>query len=109
MVPFLVSDPRSPSHGSFRKFGVPYFGVLIIRILLFRVLYIGVPYFRKLPNNGFPGTIIQCDPKRTLNPTPAEAWHLDLSLRRSARGLCCWELGEVRGDPAAMLQIRLRL
>ena len=26
-------------YGSFRKFGVPYFGVLIIRILLFRVLY----------------------------------------------------------------------
>ena len=25
--------------GSFRKLGVPYFGVLIIRILLFRVLY----------------------------------------------------------------------
>ena len=26
-------------NGSFRKFGVPYFRVLIIRILLFRVLY----------------------------------------------------------------------
>ena len=25
--------------GSFRKLGVPYFGVLIIRILLFMVLY----------------------------------------------------------------------
>ena len=25
--------------GGFRKVGVPYFGVLIIRILLFRVLY----------------------------------------------------------------------
>ena len=25
--------------GIFRKLGVPYFGVLIIRILLFRVLY----------------------------------------------------------------------
>ena len=25
--------------GTFRKFGVPYFGVLLIRILLFRVLY----------------------------------------------------------------------
>ena len=30
--------PSSP-YGSFRKLGVPYFGVLIIRILLFRVLY----------------------------------------------------------------------
>ena len=29
------------SYGSFRKFGLPYFGVLIIRILLFRVLYYG--------------------------------------------------------------------
>ena len=35
-------------HGSFWKLGVPYFGVLIIRILLFRMLY-WVPYFRKLP------------------------------------------------------------
>ena len=26
-------------YGSFRKSGVPYFGVLIIRILVFRVLY----------------------------------------------------------------------
>ena len=26
-------------YGSFRKLGVPYFGVLIIRILLLRVLY----------------------------------------------------------------------
>ena len=43
------------TYGSFRKFGVPYFGVLIIRILLFRY-YIRVPYFRKLqyesPNKG---------------------------------------------------------
>ena len=31
--------PRS--HGSFQKLGVPYFGALIIRILLFRVLYSG--------------------------------------------------------------------
>ena len=26
-------------YGSFRQWGVPYFGVLMIRILLFRVLY----------------------------------------------------------------------
>ena len=32
--------PKTPkSNGSFRKFGVPYFGDLTIRILLFRVLY----------------------------------------------------------------------
>ena len=32
------------SYGSFRKLGVPYFGVLTIRILLFRVLYWGPPF-----------------------------------------------------------------
>ena len=31
-------NPKHPN-GSFRKLGVPYFGVLIIRILVFRVLY----------------------------------------------------------------------
>ena len=34
----LVSRPQS-SMWEFPKMGVPYFGVLIIRILLFRVLY----------------------------------------------------------------------
>ena len=34
--------------GSFRKLGVPYLGVLIIRILLFRVLYSG-PLFSETP------------------------------------------------------------
>ena len=33
------------SCGSFRKFGVPYVGVLMIRSLLFRVLYQGSPIF----------------------------------------------------------------
>ena len=32
--------------------GVPYFAVLIIRILLFRVPYLGSPYLRKLPCKG---------------------------------------------------------
>ena len=38
--------------GSFRKLGVPYFGVLIIRILLSYYLgyYIRGPFFWKLPN-----------------------------------------------------------
>ena len=36
-------------HGAFRKLGVPFLGVLRIRILLFRVLF-RVPYFRKLPH-----------------------------------------------------------
>ena len=32
-------------YGSFRKFGVPYFGVLIIRILLFGGATLGSPIF----------------------------------------------------------------
>ena len=35
--------------GSFRKLGVPYFGILKIKILLYLGYYIRVPYFRKLP------------------------------------------------------------
>ena len=38
----------SDTYGIFPKLGVPYLGVLIIRILLFRVIYLG-PYFRKPP------------------------------------------------------------
>ena len=38
------------TNGSFRKLGVPYFGVLIIRILLFRVLYRG-PLFSETPKS----------------------------------------------------------
>ena len=34
--------------GSFRKLGIPYFGVIITRILLFRVLYWG-PLFSETP------------------------------------------------------------
>ena len=50
----LAAAHAKKTHGfkvrfeSFRKLGVPYFGVLIKRILLFGVLY-WVPYFRKLP------------------------------------------------------------
>ena len=40
-------------NGSFRKLGVPYFGVLIIRILLFRVLYWG-PLFSETPHSPKP-------------------------------------------------------
>ena len=36
------------SYGRFRKLGVPYFGVLRIRILLFRVPYLG-PLFSETP------------------------------------------------------------
>ena len=36
------------SYGGFRKWGVPYFGVLIVRILLFRVLHQG-PLFSETP------------------------------------------------------------
>ena len=35
--------------GSFRKLGVPYFGVHIIRILLFRGTILGSPIFGKPP------------------------------------------------------------
>ena len=35
----MVPAEQTESFGSFRKLGVPYFGVLILRILLFRVLY----------------------------------------------------------------------
>ena len=42
-------SPINPRRdGSFGKLGVPYFGVLIIRILLFRVLYKG-PLFSETP------------------------------------------------------------
>ena len=34
-----VPDMTMYPNGSFRKLGVPYFGVLVIRILIFRVLY----------------------------------------------------------------------
>ena len=34
----LAALSRALGCGTFRKLGVPYFGVLIIRILLFRVL-----------------------------------------------------------------------
>ena len=36
---------RNLPYGSFRKLGVPYLGVLILRILLFRVLDWGPPIF----------------------------------------------------------------
>ena len=39
-------------YGSCRKLGVPYFGILIIRILLCRVLYLG-PLFSETPILGF--------------------------------------------------------
>ena len=48
---FRFKVPGSWAHfryGSFRKLGVPYFGILIIRILLFRVLYEG-PLFSETP------------------------------------------------------------
>ena len=52
MVKGIVSE--SLSIFEFPKLGVPYFGVLIIRILLFRVLYQG-PIFSETPvfSSGF--------------------------------------------------------
>ena len=40
---FLPYKPCFLPYGSFRKFGVPYLGVLIIRLLLFRVTILGSP------------------------------------------------------------------
>ena len=37
---------RRAGDGSFRKLGVPYFGILIVRILLFRGTVLGSPIFR---------------------------------------------------------------
>ena len=63
-------------HGSFRKLGVAYFGVLIVRILLFRVLYSGL-LFSETPTcilKGFgtrPPTINLAPEPHTLNhPLP---------------------------------------
>ena len=49
MLWFRGSGLGFREYGSFRKFGVPYFGVLKIRILLFRVLYLGPLFSEKLP------------------------------------------------------------
>ena len=70
----IKSMNQQPQSESFRKLGVPYFGVLIIRILLIETYYLGyyirVPCFRKLPSQGF-----QLQPHfiraRRLDP-----WHL---------------------------------
>ena len=43
MLACFSSKDVKALHGSFRKLGVPYFGVLIVRILLFSVLYQGPP------------------------------------------------------------------
>ena len=48
------AEPSRNDCGSFRKLGVPYLGVLILRILLFRY-YIRVPYSRKLPSRTLRG------------------------------------------------------
>ena len=48
-VPSKAFGLFTQHYGSFRKLGLPYFGVLILRILLFNLGYCTrVPYFRKL-------------------------------------------------------------
>ena len=47
-VRIFSKKPEISGNGSFRKLGVPYFGVLVIRILLFRVLHEG-PLFSETP------------------------------------------------------------
>ena len=44
----LLQNAPEPLGGTFRRFELPYFGVLIITILLFRVLYWG-PLFSEPP------------------------------------------------------------
>ena len=49
-VTALLLQPPKTNHNNMREFpkmegGLPYFGVLIIRILLCRVLYLGPPIF----------------------------------------------------------------
>ena len=67
------------SHGSFRKLGVPYLGVLIIRILLFRGTIFGSPYCRKHPHE-----CNQQGPQRALYwrnmPGPVGKLHIGFRL-----------------------------
>ena len=58
-----IAGPFGSEKGSFRKLGVPYFGVLIIRILLFRVLYQGSPIFGN-SNMSFSSSL---DPRELLS------------------------------------------
>ena len=60
---------QEPARWEFPKIGVPYFGVLKIRMLLL-IYYIEVPYFRKLPDHegkggGFVLCFIFCPPHRS--------------------------------------------
>ena len=50
----------SYTNGSFRKLGVPYFGVLYDKCPIYYLgYYIRVPYFRKLPNRAKVGSCLQ--------------------------------------------------
>ena len=57
---------KKDQHGSFRKLGVPYFGIPSIRILLLGY-YFRVPYFRKLPHHSS-GKLITTAYKGARNP-----------------------------------------
>ena len=77
----------------FPKIGVPYFGVLIIRILLFRVLYLG-PLFSETPT--FPETVqshcvrlwsLVLRPVKSLNTTRVYTPHMQIpEVTRGALG-----------------------
>ena len=74
-------------YGSFRKLGVPYLGVLIIRTLLFRVLFLGSPIFGNSHIGPQKSRVVgsKVNPK---SPTQgADDGHFDAAVRQRATEL----------------------
>ena len=67
------------------KLGVPYFGVLVRRILLFRVLSYRVPYFRKLPCFEADVHCLHAWKRRTTNNLPTQVCCKDKLMARGGR------------------------
>ena len=79
------TSPRPPGPSwEFPKLGVPYFGVLIRRILLFRY-YIRVPYFRKLSPSKAARTLL-CSAARRLRASSSSTRRLRLQGEGSQGG-----------------------
>ena len=76
-MPRLRSPFGQKQLGSFRKLGVPYCGVLIIRILLFRVLCWG-PLFSETPTSPFRGV--------AKEPAIAKRWQRGSQQSRGSLG-----------------------
>ena len=97
------------SYASFRKLGVPYFGVLIIRILLFRVLYWG-PLFSETPKWRFEDAGFQrlLFPVLTISPKGIDEQAGVCPLKTDTRNLSCKRLRKpipVIGAPTCGFQI----